>query len=71
MALIRGTRGKCPCPVCLAPDDQLSDFCLKFPERTTDATKLLVIKEYRTKAEREAALKPEGLRPVVVGGQHH
>ena len=69
MALIRGPKGKCPCPICTIPIDKLSDLRAVYPLRTTEGTQQkvrAVIGKKLTKARREAILKPEGLRPVIV-----
>ena len=67
MALIRGYMGKCPCPVCLVPKDELLTATKVYPLRTcchTEAT----LAEARTKSreEMEALLKEHGLRDVDV-----
>ena len=66
MALIRGFRGKCPCPICLIEGDKLSDLHHVAQERTTAATYVKVTRTYTTEAAKENALKAEGLRPVIV-----
>ncbi|KAF8836624.1 hypothetical protein BDN67DRAFT_1014534 [Paxillus ammoniavirescens] len=39
MSLIRGTRGKCPCPVYFVPLDELCDLHKTFPQRTVQQAK--------------------------------
>lgn len=66
MCLLRGTKGKCPCPVCLAPLEELSDLSKTFPLRTVDQAKNALAEYQRSKSEGEAILKALGLRPVAV-----
>ena len=66
MSLIRGNRGKCPCPVCLIEGDKLSDLRYVAQERTTAAIYAKVTQAYATDAAKESALKAESLRPVIV-----
>ncbi|KAI0055128.1 hypothetical protein BV25DRAFT_1816053 [Artomyces pyxidatus] len=58
MALIRGLKGKCPCPICLVPSSQLAELSERHPFRTVAATKALV------EDGSEEELKKHGLRKV-------
>ncbi|KAG6370447.1 hypothetical protein JVT61DRAFT_12066 [Boletus reticuloceps] len=64
MTLIRGTRGKCPCPVCLVPLEELCKLSKTFPMQTISQ----VVEGYeaylRKKSEGEEILKALSLRPV-------
>ena len=72
MALIRGQRGKRPCPICLVPDTELSNLRVKHPERTMHTTKIKVESVlYLPKTVREETLKPLGLRPVKASIVHY
>ncbi|THH17156.1 hypothetical protein EUX98_g9183 [Antrodiella citrinella] len=66
MALIRGIGGKCPCPICLVPKENLLDITLTYPLRSTETMKGTYEKAHseRLAAEREAILKEKGLRDV-------
>lgn len=66
MCLLRGTRSKCPCPVCLAPLEELADLSKTFPARTADQAKDALACYQQNKSEGEAILKSLGLRPVEV-----
>ncbi|ETW76940.1 hypothetical protein HETIRDRAFT_328617 [Heterobasidion irregulare TC 32-1] len=66
MALIRGARGKCPCPICLVPDNMLSDLSQDFPLRTSENSQD-IFKEammMATVLEKEELLKQYSLRGV-------
>lgn len=60
MALIRGTHGLRPCPVCLIPSKDLADINITAPLRDMEETQQLVAEGV------EAKLKDQGLRPVEV-----
>lgn len=67
MALIRGSNGLAPCPVCLVPAKGLSDLSKTHAPRTVETHKKdLNPATYKTLAEREKKLKDIGLRPVEV-----
>jgi len=68
MALIRGFRGLCPCPVCLVPNKDQRKITRQYPLRTVDNTKALIelAKGKRTAAERENILKENGIRVISV-----
>jgi hypothetical protein len=68
MTLIRGFGGKCPCPVCLVPDNLLSQLLLDFPLRTTTSMKSILTqaKEMGLQIEKEEIYKSVGLRGIVV-----
>ena len=68
MALIRGFMGKCPCPACLVPKDELLDATKVYALRTrchTEAT-LTEARNKRLREEMEMLLKEHGLRNVDV-----
>ena len=67
MCLLRGTKGKCPCPVCLAPREELSDLSKTFEARTVAQAKHALAIYQQKKSEGEVLLKALGLRPVPVG----
>ena len=67
MALIRGTNGKCPCPVCLVPKDEQHNLGKTFRERTAFQSQTVV--EHAMNLPHETAekhLKKNGLRPIRV-----
>ncbi|KAF8120295.1 hypothetical protein EV363DRAFT_1191298 [Boletus edulis] len=64
MCLLRGTKGKRPCPVCLAPLEELSDLSKTFEARTTAQAKDAYAVYLRKKSDGEPILKALGLRPV-------
>ena len=66
MCLLRGTKGKCPCPVCLAPLEELSELSKTFNIRTVAQAKHALAVYQQRKSEGEAILKALGLRPVPV-----
>src|SRR5882757_8716490 len=68
MALIRGGRGMCPCPVCLVPILEQRNITTQYPLRTAVQTKNLIeqTKSKRTEAEKEEILKAHGIRAVSV-----
>ena len=68
MALIRGVGSKFPCPICMVPEDEMSDLEKYFDLRTTEQTEA-IIKEARAltrAAARERLLQSNGLRDVDV-----
>ena len=66
MSLIRGRGGKCPCPVCLVPLEELHDLSKTYPLRSVEeAQEALRVYKF-SKAQGEAILKSLGLRPVEV-----
>ena len=67
MALIRGSNGLAPCPVCLVPRDKLSDLSQSFKLRdTVSHTSHIDLENYTTPAKREEKLKELGLQPLEV-----
>ncbi|KAI5983591.1 hypothetical protein EDD15DRAFT_2533716 [Pisolithus albus] len=64
MALIRGLKSHCPCPICLVPSDQLRNHATTYPMRMSlDAiTSLEVYK--RSRKDGEALMQKQSLRPV-------
>jgi hypothetical protein len=68
MALIRGTKGFCPCPICLVPADKQSDLSESYPLRTAEDTMAIVDRanEASTATSRDDILKTYSLRNVPV-----
>jgi arginine utilization protein RocB len=68
MALIRGFRGLCPCPICLVPHKDQRRLTEQYPLRTVESTKAIIelVKSKRTAVEREEILKENGLRAISV-----
>jgi hypothetical protein len=67
IALIRGTNSKFPCPICLVPNDQLTNLTDKFALRTTELMKKVYDEaQLLNLTEREQLLKEHGLRNVEV-----
>jgi len=68
MALIRGMRGLCPCPVCLVPNKEQRNVTKVYPLRTAVQTKAVIeeVKSKRTESEKEEILKGQGIRSVSV-----
>jgi hypothetical protein len=68
MALIRGTGGLCPCPICLVPKESLSDLSHNYSLRTAGDTQAIV-REAAGKGsaeDKEELLKQYGLRGIEV-----
>ncbi|KAH9017439.1 hypothetical protein EDB84DRAFT_1628850 [Lactarius hengduanensis] len=65
MSLIRGYRGKMPCPICLVPNDKLADISTTWPLRTAAGMEEIVV-HGRTlnKNIREKLLSRYGLRDI-------
>ena len=66
MSLIRGAKGKRPCPICLVPLDRLHEISRSFPARiVADAVEALRL--YKVdRAKGEERLKELGLRAISV-----
>ncbi|EIW76794.1 hypothetical protein CONPUDRAFT_63473 [Coniophora puteana RWD-64-598 SS2] len=64
MALIRGPKGKCPCPICLSPKENLRDFHTKYEHRTSKQGRDLYDKYKANKGLGNDAMKKVGLRPA-------
>ncbi|KAF8971925.1 hypothetical protein BDZ97DRAFT_1901552 [Flammula alnicola] len=69
MALIRGIGSLFPCPVCLVPQDELSDLLKEFEPRTTTSMKKVYeeaqeLGRLKRADAKEAKLKSHGLRDV-------
>ncbi|KAF4612582.1 hypothetical protein D9613_012725 [Agrocybe pediades] len=66
VAAVRGTNAGFPCPVCLVPDEELSDLTKKFELRTSDHMQRIyeTAQEMPTVAQKELTLKGFGLRDV-------
>ena len=67
MALICGTKGKCPCPMCLVPLEELHNLAKTFPMRTISQAVEGYQVYLRKKTLGDEILKALGLRPVDVG----
>ena len=66
MSLIHGHLGKCPCPMCLVPLDELHDLTKSFtPQLQAQAEDALKIWA-DSQAKGEELLKQLGLQPVEV-----
>ena len=68
MALICGSGGNFPCPICLVPNEEQNDLEKTYPLRTTKTMKHIVEQALRssTKAAGDHLLKDVGLRGVMV-----
>ncbi|KIK13566.1 hypothetical protein PISMIDRAFT_47615, partial [Pisolithus microcarpus 441] len=65
MCLIRGSKGKRPCPVCLVPIEALSQLSKTFPMHTIQQAKEALAIYQEKKSAGESILKSLGLRPVA------
>ncbi|KAI6144582.1 hypothetical protein BKA82DRAFT_4330868 [Pisolithus tinctorius] len=65
MSLIRGTKSKRPCPVCLVPLEDLSQLAKSFPMHTIRQAKEALAIYQEKKSAGELILKALGLRPVA------
>ena len=66
MCLLQGTKGKWPCPICLAPLKELSELSKTFNMLTVSQVKHALAVYQQRKSEGEAILKALGLRLVSV-----
>lgn len=68
MALIRGTKGLCPCPVCLVPHKALHALNEEYPRWTAEDSRNTVKLARATKSTKDAdkLLKSKGLRGINV-----
>lgn len=66
MSLIRGRLGKCPCPVCLVPLDELHDLMKSYMARFQEQAQTALKAWEESRAKGEDLLKQLGLRPVEV-----
>ncbi|KAG1730266.1 uncharacterized protein EDB91DRAFT_1239125 [Suillus paluster] len=64
MALIRGLNSACPCPICLAPREELTDHSTTYPKRTIKDAQDRVKLWSRDCIVGEAELKKQNLRPI-------
>ncbi|KAH8984062.1 hypothetical protein EDB86DRAFT_3066194 [Lactarius hatsudake] len=66
MSLIRGTKSKSPCPICLVKKGELVDLTKTWPPRTTAYAQELIqqAQGFRCVKDREALLSKHGLRDV-------
>ncbi|KAI6006349.1 hypothetical protein F5J12DRAFT_905767 [Pisolithus orientalis] len=65
MSLIRGTKSKHPCPVCLVPLEDLSQLAKSFPTHTIRQAKEALTIYQEKKSAGEPILKALGLQPVA------
>ena len=67
MALIQGSKGFCPCPVCLVPSEAQHNPSVKWDPRDMIETQKLVKDAKQGKnSEWEPLLKEQGLRKIEV-----
>ena len=68
MALIWGSKGLCPCPICLVPHKELADLSKTDPRRTSDQSESIFeqAKGLKFFVDKEKLFKPLSLRPVKV-----
>lgn len=68
MALIRGSNGLCPCPICLIPLEKLSDLETAYPLRTAQDSEAAYneAKRSQRRGDAESLMKNVGLRFVKV-----
>lgn len=67
ISLIRGAKGKFPCPICLVPLDELSNLSKDFKLRTTqDMKEIYETAQTLNATGSENLLKEHGLRDVKV-----
>lgn len=68
MSLNRGTGGHLPCPICLAPKEQLSDVSRTWPLRDAVQTQNILkdARAFERAQERESLLSLHGLRDIDV-----
>lgn len=68
MALIWGSKGLCPCPICLVPHKELADLSKTHPRRTSDQSEGIFeqAKGLKFFVDKEKLFKPLSLRPVKV-----
>ncbi|KAG1731406.1 hypothetical protein EDB19DRAFT_2008263 [Suillus lakei] len=66
MALIRGTKCKCPCPVCLVPREELGNVLTSYPLRTSASMQATIAeaRSFSRQEDKEKLLKSRGLRDV-------
>ncbi|KAG1874972.1 hypothetical protein F4604DRAFT_2009023 [Suillus subluteus] len=66
MTLIRGTKCKFPCPVCLVPREELGNVLTSYPLRTTMSTQatLQEARSFARQEDKEKLLMSRGLRDV-------
>ncbi|KAG6369649.1 hypothetical protein JVT61DRAFT_14146 [Boletus reticuloceps] len=61
MCLLRGTKSKCPCPMCLVSLEELSNLSKTFEVRTSAQAKHALAIYLQKKSEGEPILKALGL----------
>jgi hypothetical protein len=68
MALIRGTKSKRPCPICLIDGNELADITKRSVLRTALDTQQLLqeARQMRRVSDREKLLSEHGIRDVDV-----
>lgn len=66
MALLKGINGKCPCPVCLIPGENLLDLHNAYPLRQVSHGQSVMMDTTLRQTQKSAQLKPLGLRAIQV-----
>jgi hypothetical protein len=68
MALIQGTKGLCPCPVCPVPQKQLHALDEEYPLQTTEDSRntFKLSKATMSAEDGDKMLKKKGLRDIEV-----
>ena len=66
MSLIHGRLGKCPCPVCLVPLEDLHDLTKSFEARSQEQAQAAFKVWQENRHRGDEMLKELGLRPVSV-----
>ena len=66
MALIRGIKGACPCPVCLVPANMQSQLKIEYRRRKAADAYNIVWNDSLNQGEKDKYLQPLGLRNVEV-----
>ena len=69
MCLLRGTKSKCLCPMCLVPLEELSNLSKTFEACTSAQVKHTLAVYHQKKSEGEWILKALGLWPVTVSSK--
>ena len=66
IALIKGVKSHCPCPICLVPSDRLRDHSAAYPMRTSvDAIARFELYK-KSRQDGEALLQNQSLQPIEV-----
>ncbi|KAG2160202.1 uncharacterized protein EDB93DRAFT_1261699 [Suillus bovinus] len=66
MALIHGTKCKCPCPICLVPREELGNVLTSYPLRTSTSVQATITeaRSFSRQEDKEKLLMSQGLRDV-------